>query len=212
MEWAFGRFDGIAEKSVLELGPLEGGHSYMAQTAGASSVTAVEANPKAFLKCLIVKDLLALDRCSFLCGDALEFLASTNQQFDVCIACGILYHMVEPVRLLDLISRRASRLILWTHVYSDEALGNKQLAKRLRAAEPADYAGFRHSVHRHDYRSDLRLTDYCGGSRPYSNWLPREDLFRALDHFGWQSIETAFDEMTPNGPALALVAERQPRP
>src|ERR1700738_4673747 len=42
--WGFERLGGVGERDVLELGPLEGAHSYMAQMAGASSVTAVEAN------------------------------------------------------------------------------------------------------------------------------------------------------------------------
>lgn len=205
--WAFDRLGGVAGRTVLELGPLEGAHSYMAQAAGASRVTAVEANAKAFLKCLVVKELLSLDRCSFLCGDAVEYLSASDKRFDVCIACGILYHMVEPVRLIDLISRRARRVIMWTHFYDDEALANKRLAKRLGPAQAIEYEGFRHHVHRHRYRFDTRLAGFCGGTQPYSQWLPRDDLLRALAHFGWRDVEIAFEEkFHPNGPALALVA------
>ena len=107
-------------------------------------MTAVEANAKAFLKCLVVKELLGLDRCSFLCGDAVEYLSASDQHFDLCIACGILYHMVEPVRLIDLISRRARRVVMWTHFYDDQVLANKRLAKRLGPAQAMDYEGFRH--------------------------------------------------------------------
>jgi hypothetical protein len=207
--WGFDRLGGVEGQTVLELGPLEGGHSYMAQTAGASRVTAVEANAKAFLKCLVVKELLDLNRCSFLCGDALEFLNGGEEQFDLCIASGILYHMVEPVRLIELISARARRLIMWTHFYDDHALANKRLAKRLEPAREIEHSGFSHRVHRHRYGSDTRIGGFCGGTQPYSNWLPREDLLRALAHFGWLNVEIAFEEKShPNGPALALVATR----
>jgi hypothetical protein len=207
--WGFQAHGGVQGRTVLELGPLEGAHSYMAQTAGASAVTAVEANSKAFLKCLVVKELLQLDRCSFLCGDALEFLGSGEEQFDLCIACGILYHMVEPVRLIDLISRRAGRLIMWTHFYDERALANRRLAKRLGPAQAAEHEGFRHHVHRHRYGFDTRFAGFCGGTQPFSNWLPREDLLRALAHFGWRDVEVAFEDTShPNGPALALVATK----
>jgi hypothetical protein len=209
INWGFERLGGMDGRTVLELGPLEGAHSYMSQTAGASRVTAVEANPKAFLKCLVVKELLDLDRCSFLCGDALEYLGGGTDQFDVCIACGILYHMVEPVRLIELISRRAPRVIMWTHFYDDAALANRRLAKRLGPAQPAEHSGFAHHVHRHRYGLDTRLSGFCGGTRPYSHWLPREDLLGALAHFGFGNVEIAFEEKShPNGPALALVASR----
>jgi precorrin-6B methylase 2 len=209
MTWAFDRLGGVEGSTVLELGPLEGAHSFMAQAAGASRVTAVEANPKAFLKCLVVKQLFGLDRCSFLCGDALEYLSSSEEEFDICIACGILYHMVEPVRLIDLISRHAKHLVMWTHFYDDQALANQRLAKRLGAAQAMSHEGFAHHAHRHRYGSDTRFAGFCGGTQPYSHWLPRADLLGALAHYGWRDVEIGFEEMShPNGPALALVATK----
>jgi hypothetical protein len=47
--WGLRTLGGVEGASVLELGPLEGGHSYMAQQAGAARVVAVEANREAFL-------------------------------------------------------------------------------------------------------------------------------------------------------------------
>lgn len=209
IHWAFERVGGVAGARVLDLGPLEGGHSYMAHEAGAAKVIGVEANTQAFLKCLVVKELFGLDRCSFLCGDASAYLRSSDAPVDVCIACGILYHLVDPVELLDLISQRASRLIVWTHVYTPEALQNPQLARRLSAPEPADYEGFEYQRVRHSYSVDSRLTGFFGGTAPYSNWMTRESLMRALARFGWQDVEVAFDEpFHPNGPALALVARK----
>ncbi len=194
---------------MLELGPLEGAHSYMAQHAGAARVICVEANTKAFLKCLVIKELLELDRCAFLCGDVLEYMAAGDEDFDLCIACGIMYHMTEPVRMLDLISRRASRLLMWTHVYDDAALENPHLAKRLGPSTDVAYDGFAHRVHRYRYALDTRLAGFCGGTSPYSNWLPREELLRALSHFGWRDVRIGFDEPRhPHGPALALTAVR----
>lgn len=209
MTWAFDNLGGIDTMNVLELGPLEAAHSYMAQRAGARRVTAVEANTNAFLKCLVAKELLGLDRCSFLCGDALEYMERSDDTFDVCIACGILYHSTEPVRMLELISRRATRLVMWTHVYDAAALDNKQLAKRLDPPGEAQHGGYRHRVVRHRYGINRQLAGFCGGTAPYSNWMPREELLRALEHFGWRDVTIGFDEPHhPNGPALALTAVR----
>jgi hypothetical protein len=44
--WAIDRLGGVRGKSVLELGPFEGGHSYMLERAGATSIDAIEANWK----------------------------------------------------------------------------------------------------------------------------------------------------------------------
>lgn len=211
VEWAFEQLGGVNEKTVLDLGPLEGAYCYLAQRAGASRVVGVEANTLAFFKCLVTKELLNLNRCSFMCGDVLEYLDGNDEQFDLCVAAGILYHMAEPIRLIDLISRRARQLFMWTHVYSDEALANPALAERLGPPEHKVYRGFRHHVFRHSYALDHTLPGYFGGTAQYSNWLSREDLMRALDHFGWRNVNVAFDDpRTPAGPAIAFVAERAP--
>lgn len=209
IHWAFQELGGVMGRTVLDLGPLEGGHSYMAQQAGASAVVGVEANTNAFLKCLVSKELLGLDRCSFLCGDVSEYLSAAAEPFDVCIACGILYHMTNPVQLIDLISQRASQLVMWTHVYSEEALQNAQLAGRLSEPRAETYKGFDYRLCRHSYGLDSRLGGFFGGTASHSNWMPREDLMRALDHFGWRNVTIAFDEpFHQNGPSLALIAER----
>jgi SAM-dependent methyltransferase len=210
VHWAFGRLGGVQGKTVLDLGPLEGGHSYMAHQGGASRVVGVEANRMAFLKCLVVKELLQLSRCSFLCGDVTGYLQETTDSFDVCIACGILYHMVNPLELLALISERALRLVMWTHVYSASAEKNKQLSSRMSGPHTLSHRGVSVQVRRHSYGLDNRLSGFFGGVASHSHWIEREDLFRALDHFGWRDVEVAFDEPDhQNGPALALVAVRR---
>lgn len=58
IDWAVGELAGVYGKNILELGPLEGGHTTQLLQKGAQSVTAVEANKLAFMRCLIVKELL----------------------------------------------------------------------------------------------------------------------------------------------------------
>ncbi|HEX2087265.1 MAG TPA: class I SAM-dependent methyltransferase [Solirubrobacteraceae bacterium] len=208
IRWAFDRIGGVDGRSVLELGPLEGGHSYMAHEGGAARVVAVEANREAFLKCLVTKELLGLERCSFRCGDVVAYLEATTEEFDVCVASGILYHLAEPVRLLELISARARRLVLWTHVYDAEGVAAAGLERRFSPPRRVEHAGFAHTVHRHRYGLGRSLSGFWGGTRPYSCWLGRDDLLGALRHFGWSDVETAFEGEHPYAPALALVASR----
>lgn len=66
--WAFERLGGVVGQNVLELGPLEGGHSYMLELAGAASVIAIEANTRAYLKCLVVKEIFNLCEPGFCAG------------------------------------------------------------------------------------------------------------------------------------------------
>ena len=59
---------------ILELGPLEGAHTYQLEKLGAAEIVAIEANKEAFLKCLIIKELAQLERARFLLGDFVTYL------------------------------------------------------------------------------------------------------------------------------------------
>ena len=204
LHWALPRV-GVAGASVLELGPLEGGHSYMLERAGAASVVAIEGNRRAYRRCLATKELTRLERTRFECGDFLEYLRATDETFDVCVACGVLYHLLDPVELIALLARRARRLFLWTHYY-DPAL----LARSRRFGAPVQQTthGFDHELHPRPYsRIGLRLASFPGGSNRSASWLGRADLLAALERFGWTKLELGPEtrDVEP-GPALSLVA------
>jgi Protein of unknown function (DUF1698) len=208
--WAVERLGGVSGRSVLELGPLEGGHTYQLLREGAS-VTAIEAQTRAYLKCLIAKELLGMTEARFLMGDFMEYLRDAPEHVDICFASGVLYHMRNPVETIALMGHVADHLYLWTHVYDAEIIhASKRDSRRFRRSVPASYLGFEHTLHRFDYARSLSGKGFCGGSAAYSNWLSRADLFAALERFGWEVGEVAFD--TPHhlhGPALALVASRK---
>lgn len=209
--WAIDALGGVTGASCLELGPLEGAHSYMLEQAGAGRVVSVEANKDAYLKCLITKELLGLQRCNFLCGDVAAYLNSTEEHFDVCWCAGILYHMVEPVRLIDLISQHAEHMYMWTHYYDAAALAPGEAKGTPFAGghfADVDYKGYRHRVHRHEYGVARRVGGFWGGTRPTSNWLTLDGLLGALEHFGWSSVQTQLEEGHPHGPAVNLLATR----
>ena len=52
--WVEEIFGNFMNWKVLELGPLEGGHSYMLLNKAAGKVVSIEANTRAFLKCLCI--------------------------------------------------------------------------------------------------------------------------------------------------------------
>lgn len=211
VSWAIERLGGVDGRSVLELGPLEGGHTYQLVRAGAS-VTAIEAQTRAYLKCLIAKELLDITGARFLLGDFMAYLRGEPEHVDVCFASGVLYHMRDPVATIALLADVADRLFLWTHVYDEEIVqASELLTPRFTAAESSSYEGFRHTLHRFEYAYALAGKGFCGGGTEWSCWLTRADLFAALDRFGWQVTDIGFDTPDhPHGPALALVATRRP--
>jgi hypothetical protein len=87
--WAIETLGGVSGKRVLDLEPMEGGHTHMLERAGASSVTAIEASE--------------------------EYLRRASERFDVVIACGVLYHMKNPVEVIQNMARIADSVYVWTH-------------------------------------------------------------------------------------------------
>jgi hypothetical protein len=210
VDWAIKQFGGVDSRRVLELGPLEGGHTYGLSRAGAL-VTAIEAQTRAYLKCLIAKELLDMAGVRFLLGDFMAYLRADPEHVDICFASGVLYHMRNPVETIELMAGVADKLFLWTHVYDEDVIQSSALlAPRFTRHEPASYQGLDHTLHRFDYAEALQGKGFCGGSAAYSNWLTRAELFAALERFGWAVDGTAFDTPDhPHGPALALTATRR---
>ncbi len=159
--WFVKQTGGIEGRSVLELGPLEGGHSYMFERL-AREIIAVEANTRAYLKCLITKELLNLCRVRFLCGDFLEYLRVDGTDFDLVFASGVLYHMQNPADLIALMAQRCRQhLFLWTHYYVPSL--SAALPRRFTICD-SEHAGFRYTSYRQKYGVTTYTTGFCGGS------------------------------------------------
>ncbi len=208
--WALSQLGDVKDKTILELGPLEGAHSYMFERAGAASVIAIEANPRAYLKCLVVKEIVRLPRTHFLCGDFLEYLRDKPARVFAVCASGVLYHMTEPVELLALLSTVTDRLFLWTHYYEAEIVRhNRTLSKRFTGEYENECGGYPYRLFRYQYWGSLGIRRFCGGSRPYAHWMRREDILDCLKRLGFNSIQIEFETPNhPDGPAFALVAVR----
>lgn len=207
IDWAFNELGGIQGNRILELGPLEGGHSYMLELYGAASVISIEANTRAYLKCLISKEILDMKRVRYLCGDFIEYLKATAEQFDTILATGVLYHMRNPVELLSLLASHTNRLVMWTHYFDDAIERDPHLRHKFPSREPAEFNGIHHTLYRQEYQVSLNQAGFCGGSEDYSNWLSRADLLHCLASLGFKDVRVNHEQPDhPHGPCLSLVA------
>jgi len=215
IHWAVDHFGGIEGMRVLELGPLEGGHTYMLDRKGAGEVIAVEANQKAFLRCLITKELLGMPSVQFLCGDFVKYLEQAafgpSERWDLCVAAGVLYHQQDPVSLLDLAGRVSDRLFIWSHYYDEAVLSARpDLWPKFTTSTKATTAGFTHTLHRYEYGAALEWGGFCGGLAPWTTWMDRDDILGSLEHLGFVDLAIAFDEPEhPNGPAFCVAGRRK---
>ena len=210
VHWMFQELGGIGGFRVLELGPLEAGHSYMLDRSGAAAVLSIEANRRAFLKCLIAKEILGMPSVNFVLGDFREFLAATGDRWDLCMASGVLYHMREPVHLLRDIATHTDRLFLWTHYYDESVVRkNPNLSRRFRGHMAGQTGTLSYTLHRLNYLEALQAKRFCGGNAHYSHWLTRDAILDALRHFGFQKLSIGQDLPDHlHGPCFCVLATR----
>jgi SAM-dependent methyltransferase len=193
-------------KRVLDLGPLEGGQSYVANKLGAKHVTAVETNALLFLKCLVVKEVLGMKNVSFLCGDAVEYLKKTSDEFDICLCCGILYHMVDPVDLISAIANKIERILIWTHYYDDVARERNKISHTSSMKRALGKRSF--TYYKQEYREGFTTNVYCGGMETFSSWMTRKDILECLDECGFKSTEVLGDGDSISGPWMLVAAKK----
>ena len=200
INWALEKFGkDIAGKKVLELGPLEGGHTTMLTQRGAF-VDAIEASRTAYLKCLIVKEILQVQNARFHLGDCVQWAEKASQRYDLVVACGVLYHMEDPLRLLRALANLTDELYLWT-VYVDKP-GLKPTKVENIGDLPVRMYGIAYGP------KDVGFT---GGAPAMAHWTNKSDILGALSRLGFDQIEVAHDR--PEGesgspPTYSVYARR----
>lgn len=211
--WALEQFGPLEGRDILELGPLEASHTYMIEQRRPASILAIEANRLSFLRCLVVKELLGLKIAKFELGNFVPWLETAEQRFDLVVASGVLYHMADPVRLLELLSRRTDSLYIWTHYASDDAMPPDDARHKAFVGEPevVQNHGVAVRCRRRSYWGAWKSKAFCGGLYDLHRWIEKDDIQRLLGALGFDDIRTAHDEPDhPNGPAFSIFARRNP--
>lgn len=216
ISWAIEHLPSLKGKRVLELGPLEGGHTAMLEAAGAH-VTAIESNREAFARCLVVKNELQLS-ARFVLG---YFTTSPllSEAWDVVFASGVLYHMSDPIALMTKVSRCAPHVYFWTHYWSDDETAWAEHLKPLRStkwrvdrAVQEDVGGKLVRKIPQSYGDALTWSGFCGGPEEGSYWMDRSGILTTLGVLGYDKVSIGHDVTThPNGPSFSVFASRNPR-
>jgi hypothetical protein len=213
IRWLIEKLGGVERMNVLELGPLEGGHTWMLEQAGAF-VTAVEANQSAFMRCLITRNLLGMNS-KFVLGDFTRGLPRESR-WDLVVASGVLYHLKSPEQLLEQIAEVTDRIFIWTHYFEpDGSKWNAGLDDKLNTKWRPDRTVVR-SCSGIDvrlvpmyYEESVGWSGFCGGPDDLGNWIYRDDLLKLLEKLGFTRQEIAFDQPDfVNGPSFAVLACR----
>lgn len=201
---------GVTDKKILELGPLEGGHTFMLDKAGAASITSIESNQRAYLKCLITKEILNY-KSKTLLGDFIPYLEAArknDEKYDFILASGVLYHLVNPIMVIDHILSITKQVGIWTQYYDRQIVQRKFGNKFSSNVEVIDYKGVKIEMCRQEYEGALNWPGFCGGSAPFSYWLTKESFLNILKINGFVSQVLDDDPEFQNGPCMLLYAEK----
>lgn len=208
LHWAEEHLGKFSNQNILELGPLEGGHSYMLETMGASNIDAIEANSEAYLRCLVSKEICQLKRVNYKLGDFRKHLESNTTLYDAAIACGVLYHQRNPIDLIRLLAENCRSLFIWSHYYEAEAVQKiDHLKDKFAHSEKTSCGGFDHTLHHYEYGKALEWNGFCGADYSSACWLSEDDMLNALKHFGF-TVSAKKYESNPNGPAIWITCKK----
>jgi SAM-dependent methyltransferase len=176
-------------RTILELGSLEGGHTFMlARHPGVERVLAIEGRLANIDRAKFIGSLFGVSNVEFKQANLEELQLPSLGRFDAIFCCGLLYHLPEPWKLISQTPLVAPSMFVWT-VYANENEANIQI-------------------------DDLRGREYIEGGvneplsglSPKSIWLTLPSLLELLKRSGYGNIEVIEKQQNPNGPAVSLVA------
>lgn len=204
-------YGSIEDRQILEIGPLEGMHTYILNQRGPANIDAIEANQSCFLRCLVTKEILKIDKASFYLGDIQKWLEETDKEYDLAFASGVLYHMPDPAEFLRLLSTRAKALFLWTHFYDEAAMPPSDVRRYPfnGKVEVRSVAGMNIHYHERSYQHADQNAAFCGGMKDRHFWLEKDEILSLLKRLGYNEIHVqALDNDHAGGPCISVFARK----
>lgn len=188
IEQFFAAFPNV--RSVLELGSLEGGHSFaLSRNSRVERITAVEARDFNIEKALFIKSILRDEKVSFVQLDVEKGDLGALGSFDAVFCSGILYHLPEPWKLIEQCARVARNIFIWTQ-YACENEVRKTV-----------------NGYRGRWYKEGGWRDPLSGVSKWSFWLSMGSLANLLTASGYDQITIIENNLThPKGCAVTLAA------
>ena len=170
---------------MADIGCLEGGYAVEFARMG-FQVLGVEVRQSNIDACNHVKSKTNLPNLGFIKDDAWNI--SAHGQFDAIFCCGLLYHLEDPRRYLDILSSVTKKLlILQTHFAtsdSDWALASYVRKKWRRLLKKSARSASRNG------NEHFGLSSMCEHEGVPGRWFieyPNEEKFRKREHLKWAS-------------------------
>ena len=181
----------LADRSIVDLGCLEGGFTLAFAARGALHALGIEARDVSVRRCELARNLLGLENAEFVRADIKDEL-DRRQAFDVVFATGILYHVSDPASVLSSMHRACSSLALIdTHVATRDTVthdcSDEEVTRHLGGH---DYQGRMY----HEYIPTVDDAEHenllwAAWSDADSFWPYEDDLVEMIYRSGFSSVE-----------------------
>jgi SAM-dependent methyltransferase len=177
-------------ETILELGSLEGAHSFMlAERPGVKRVVAVEGREANLRKARFLQELMNVRNVEFAQANLEHADLTRLGNFDAIFCCGLLYHLPEPWKLIQQCASVAPRLFIWTQYSAENEardIGNGMRGKTHVEGGP---------------------DEPLSGMSATATWLTLDSLRDVLVRSGYGKVEVLYDEPGhANGPAVTIGA------
>lgn len=174
-------------RRILELGALEGGHTFALAARPGVEVVAVEGRRENVERARFVQRVLGAGNVRFVHADVAVTGPDAWGEFDAVLCSGLLYHLGRPWALVDRLRAAAPGVFLWTHV-----------APAARDVHPLDGTPG-------EWRRELWRDDPTVGLDRRSFWPTLDALVDRLRARGFPVVEVT-EHDTPGAPAATIVA------
>lgn len=179
-------------RTILELGSLEGGHSFgLARNPNVERIVALEGRAFNIARSQFVQKLLGVSRVTFVEANLEEAELAAHGKFDAVFCSGLLYHLPEPWTLIRQCARVSSNLFIWTHYAADD--------------NTIDVNGYHGK-----WYQESGFGDPLSGMSKSSFWPTLTSLKAMLAQNGFAKVSVIEDDAKhPHGPAVTLAATAQ---
>jgi hypothetical protein len=133
------------------------------------------------------------DTFKILARHFIKALENWDQRYHLIVASGVLYHLKNPLHLVELTAKRTDAVYFWTHVVTEESMPPSDPRRLVIASdfENHSFRGINVRAYRRTYASAQTDVTFCGGLSDEHRWLHRDDLLSAFKAVGFNGIRTA---------------------
>jgi len=180
-------------RTILELGSLEGGHTWgLATRPGVRKIVALEGRAANVLRARFAQKKIGYRKARFYQEDLESCDLSRYGTFDVVFCVGLLYHLTRPWELLAQAGKVSPAIFMWTHYVADDQV----------EAVERGYSGA--------WVNEFGQADPLSGLSPKSFWPTRGALLRMIADAGFGAVRVIEDTPDhPHGAAITLAASRR---